>query len=238
MSLILDALKKSEKSRHDDASSVLPLIVKPRRASSNRQKKFPLLPLTIILVALGALFVVYLLSGDSPDSTEVPQQTITAVPEETGPRGKDGRQRPEPVLNEPLPDTAMSQATLPENAASGVEPTPLPKEPPQAPVEEESEDVAARQQILQQTGILSTRDNTSVPPRLSKMAGGLRKEVAPLRLDFHVYSTDRPRRIVFINGQEYREGMSIRNNLKLVRIVPEGAVMEWKGRQVLLTVSD
>jgi hypothetical protein len=32
--------------------------------------------------------------------------------------------------------------------------------------------------------------------------------------------------------------MRVRNNLEVVRIVPEGAVMEWKGRQFLLTVSD
>ena len=233
MSLILDALKKSEKSRHDDVSSVLPLIVKPRRASGNKQKKSLLLPLTIIIVALAALFIVYLLSSDSP---RAPQQTIRAVPEESGPPVRE--KRPVPVLNESLPDAAISQQVLPDDSASGVETTPLPVESPQAPVEEEPVDLAARQQILQQTGILSTRDNTSVPPRLSKIPGGLRKEVAPLRLDFHVYSSDRPRRIVFINGQEYREGMSIRNNLKLVRIVPEGAVMEWKGRQFLLTVRD
>jgi general secretion pathway protein B len=234
MSLILDALKKSEKSRHDDASSVLPLIVKPRRASRNKQKKFPLLPLTIILVALAALFLVYLLSGDAPRS---PEPTITSVPEENARQVEEAP--PEPVLKEPEQEAApAAEEALADDSATSAESTTLPVEPPQAPVQQEPADVAARQQILQQTGILSTRDTTSVPPRLSKIPGGLRKEVAPLRLDFHVYSTDRPRRIVFINGQEYREGMNIRNNLKLVRIVPEGAVMEWKGREFLLTVRD
>jgi type IV secretory pathway VirB10-like protein len=235
MSLILDALKKSEKGRHDDANSVLPLIVKPRRASGNKKKKNPLLPLTIILVALAALVLVYLMSSDSPP---VPQQTITEVPEETGsPIEED---QPEVALNERSQDTATAEEAMPDDAAAtGIDTATLPVEMPQAPVEqEESADLAARQQILQQTGILSTRDNTAVPPRLSKISGGLRKEVEPLRLDFHVYSSDRPRRIVFINGQEYREGMSIRNGLKLVRIVPEGAVMDWKGRQFLLTVRD
>ena len=91
MSFILDALKKSEKSRHDDVSSVLPLIVKPRRASGNKQKKSPLLPLTIIIVALAALFIVYLLSSDSP---RAPQQTIRAVPQESGPPVREKRPVP------------------------------------------------------------------------------------------------------------------------------------------------
>ena len=234
MSLILDALKKSEKSRHDEAGSVLPLIVKPRRAQARKQTKSRFLPLMIIVAALAALFLVYVLSSDRSSDT---RETVTRAPEKSTPVVPD--ERPEPMLNEPSPVKAAPQEPepAPDKLVSGGEAAPLPVEPPQAPAEE-PEDAAARQQILQQTGILSTRDTTSIPARLSKIPGGLRKEVAPLRLDFHVYSTDRPRRIVFINGQEYREGMSIRNNLKLVRIVPEGAVMEWKGRQFLLTVRD
>lgn len=230
MSLILDALKKSEKSRNDDASSVLPLIVKPRRAQGKKHKKSPFLPVTIILLALAALFLVYVLSSDR---SPVTQQTVAEAPREK-------RVLVEEVKQEPLPTEAVPvETTVAETAPvtpATVEKTPEPVEPA-VPVERPAT-VEARQQVLQETGILSTRDTTSIPPRLSKIPGGLRKEVQPLRLDFHVYSTDRQRRIVFINGQQYREGRRIRNNLELVRIVPEGAVMDWKGQQFLLTVMD
>ena len=230
MSLILDALKKSEKNRHDDAGSVLPLIVEPRRAKGKKRKKTPLLPLSIIFFALAALVAVYLLGSDTSD---VPQQGVTITPAESTDRTEE--QNPEPVMTQEPQATVAPVEVSAENPSPVDVSSPLPAETAEAP--EPVTDVE-RQQVLQEAGILSTRDTTAVPPRLSKITGGLRKEVSPLRLDFHVYSTDRQRRIVFINGQEYREGMRIRNNLELVRIVPEGAVMEWKGRQFLLTVSD
>ena len=70
------------------------------------------------------------------------------------------------------------------------------------------------------------------------MDKSLRDSVSPLRLDFHVFSTDRRRRIVFLNGKEYREGDEVRNNLEVVRIVPEGTVMAWKNERFLLTIED
>ena len=230
MSLILDALKKSEKNRHDDAGSVLPLIVEPRRAKGKKRKKTPLLPLSIIFFALAALVAVYLLGSDTSD---VPQQRVTIPPAEKSDRAEE--QEPEPVMTQEPQVTVAPVDVSAENPSPVEVSSPLPADTAEAP--EPVTDVE-RQQVLQEAGILSTRDTTAVPPRLSKITGGLRKEVSPLRLDFHVYSTDRQRRIVFINGQEYREGMRIRNNLEIVRIVPEGAVMEWKGRQFLLTVSD
>ena len=230
MSLILDALKKSEKNRHDDPGSVLPLIVEPRRAKGKKRKKAPLLPLLIIFFALAALVAVYLLGSDTSD---VPQQGVTIPTAEKTDRAE--AQKPEPVITQEPRVTVAPVEVSAENPSPVEVPAPQPAETAEAP--EPVTDVE-RQQVLQEAGILSTRDTTAVPPRLSKFTGGLRKEVSPLRLDFHVYSMDRQRRIVFINGQEYREGMRIRNNLELVRIVPEGAVMEWKGRQFLLTVSD
>ena len=231
MSLILDALKKSEQNRHDDAGSVLPLIVEPRRAKGKKRKKSPVVPLTIIFFALAALVVVYLLGSDKP---EVSQQTPAISPVERTDRAKE--QAPEPVIRQP-PRVTVAPAEISAETPSPVEASsPTPAQTAEPPGEPRTD--VERQQILQETGILSTRDTTAVPPRLSKITGGLRKEVSPLRLDFHVYSMDRQRRIVFINGQEYREGMRVRNNLEVVRIVPEGAVMEWKGRQFLLTVSD
>lgn len=231
MSLILDALKKSEKNRHDDAGNVLPLIVEPRRAKGKKRKKTPLLPLSIIFIALVTLVVVYLMSSDTSD---VPQQSVTIPPAEKTDRAE--AQKPEPVITQEPRVTVVPVDVSAENPSPVEVSSPLPAETAEAPGKPVTD--VERQQVLQEAGILSTRDTTAVPPRLSKITGGLRKEVSPLRLDFHVYSMDKQRRIVFINGQEYREGMRIRNNLELVRIVPEGAVMEWKGRQFLLTVSD
>jgi hypothetical protein len=62
--------------------------------------------------------------------------------------------------------------------------------------------------------------------------------VQPLHLDFHVYSADPDRRMVYINNREYEEGDQLKSNLRILRIVPEGAVMQWRQQSFLLTARD
>ena len=234
MSLILDALKKSEKSRHDAANSVLPLIVTPQRARRRNSKSLPLLPLAIILIAIAVIAALILFQGDeTPDQTRVvetprPEAAPAVTPREPPPPAEPVAARiqeaPEP---EPAPAVTLEEPV----AAPPVEPEPAPE-----PVKVDRSN--ARQEILQQAGILPAPDASSVPPRLSTLGKQLRDSVKPLRLDFHVYSTDRRRRIVFLNGDEYREGDTVRSNLDVVRIIPEGAVMTWKDQRFLLTIED
>ena len=69
MSLILEALKKSEKSRHDAANSVLPLIVTPRRGRKRSGNSLPLVPIGIIVVAL--VVIALLMTFQDEEETEV-----------------------------------------------------------------------------------------------------------------------------------------------------------------------
>ena len=84
MSLILEALKKSEKSRHDAANSVLPLIVTPRRGRKRSGNSLPLVPIGIIVVAL--VVIALLMTFQDEEETEVvgindePVRTETAAP--------------------------------------------------------------------------------------------------------------------------------------------------------------
>jgi hypothetical protein len=224
MSLILEALKKSEKSRHDAANSVLPLIVTPRRGRKRSGNSLPLVPIGIIVVAL--VVIALLMTFQDEEETEVvgindePVRTETAAPV---------------VVRAPLPvETPRRAAPLPERPAVAEPVVATVVEPEPKTIDRNT----ARQEILQQAGILSPVDNTEVPPRLAFMDKSLRDSVSPLRLDFHVFSTDRRRRIVFLNGKEYREGDEVRNNLEVVRIVPEGTVMAWKNERFLLTIED
>jgi hypothetical protein len=232
MSLILDALKKSEKSRHDEANSVLPLIVTPQRGSRRNSKSLPLVPLAIIVIAIAVIAALMLFQGD-----ETPEQTRTVeTPRpEVAPPVTAPEPRPEPVAarvqEAPAPEPAPAVAVEEPVVAPPAAPEPVPE-----PVKVDSRN--ARQEILQQAGILPAADASSVPPRLSTLGQQLRDSVKPLRLDFHVYSTDRRRRVVFLNGDEYREGDTVRSNLDVVRIIPEGAVMTWKDQRFLLTIED
>lgn len=56
----------------------------------------------------------------------------------------------------------------------------------------------------------------------------------PLHLDLHVYYPDKQRRVVFISGSKYREGDRITGGAVVREIVPEGVIMEDRGRRFLL----
>jgi len=56
----------------------------------------------------------------------------------------------------------------------------------------------------------------------------------PLHLDLHVYYPESHRRVVFISGSKYREGDQVGNGPVIREIVPEGVVLEERGRRYLL----
>lgn len=56
----------------------------------------------------------------------------------------------------------------------------------------------------------------------------------PLHLDLHVYYPEASRRVVFISGNRYREGDRVKDGPVVREIVPEGVVLEERGRRFLL----
>ena len=56
----------------------------------------------------------------------------------------------------------------------------------------------------------------------------------PLHLDLHVFYPESHRRVVFISGTKYREGDQVANGPVVREIVPEGVILEERGRRYLL----
>lgn len=56
----------------------------------------------------------------------------------------------------------------------------------------------------------------------------------PLHLDLHVYYPEASRRVVFISGNRYREGDRVKDGPIVREIVPEGVVLEERGRRFIL----
>jgi hypothetical protein len=214
MSLILDALKKSERVRHGESRSVIPLIVSPRRGQQKNLRKIPLIPLALVLLACALIVISYAVSRHDVE-TKTGNASIEKRPDIPAVVLKNSQRIEAPVT--------LARA-IPVNQI---------KQEPAKPVVQQN-----RQQILEQAGIIPSTNVMVVPPRLSSFGIDYQRSVSPLHLDFHVYSTDRSRRVIFVNGGEYSEGEQVKRDLEVVRIVPEGAVMEWQGERFLLTTFD
>lgn len=247
MSLILDALRKSEHERHGASDSVLPLIVTPR-AGVTRKKRVAYLPILIMLLVVIATAVVFIYR-----ETIFPSRTVTqgaATPAVAKPQVVQKRRAEAPIkelqqTSTPEPDPTQSTPPLigtevpaplqlpPVAERPKVVKRSLPQKPESATPPESTIKPKAKPKPIPEA---LKRD--AIPAALSTFPADFIRKVQPLHLDFHVYSSDISRRMVYINNREYEEGDRLKSGLKVVRIVPRGAVMQWNQQSFLLTAQD
>ncbi|MBG7602366.1 MAG: general secretion pathway protein GspB [Gammaproteobacteria bacterium] len=266
MSLILDALRKSEHGRHGASDSVLPLIVTPR-AGRVRKKRVAYLPILIMLLVVSATVVIFLyretifpprsvaqvspvpavakpqMTQRSQQQTqrqrqaEVPVKVPVKALQQALPPDVEPAQSIAPLKSEKLP-VSKPEITMPDSAVadrSKLVERSLPLKPESA-TPPESKPKPAPKLIAKPKPEPVKRD--AIPAALSTFPADFIRKIQPLHLDFHVYSSDISRRMVYINNREYEEGDRLKNGLKVVRIVPRGAVMQWNQQTFLLTAQD
>ena len=256
MSLILDALRKSEQERHGASDSVLPLIVTPR-AGRVRKKRVAYLPILIMLLVVSATVVIFLYR-----ETIFPPRTVTQAPpipvvekpqvvqqrraeapvkevRQLSPSEVEPTQSIVPVKREKL-SLSKPEIAMPDPAVAD-RPKIVKRSLPQKPESAIPSEVKARpapKLISKPKPKSGSVKRDAIPAALSTFPADFIRKVQPLHLDFHVYSSDASRRMVYINNREYEEGDHLKNSLKVVRIVPQGAVMQWNQQTFLLTAQD
>jgi general secretion pathway protein B len=230
MSYILDALRKSQQARQPGTT--------PRMgAVHNISLALPVsgwwLALGIFLL-LGLLVAAYLFwrstVGNLPKPTaEAVPEPVTSVPAPTTPVAVE---KPVPVPTVPAGKTAPV-TDLAEQAKVPVPVTPLKKIMSTRP---EKKIVATRRP---ETGKTSTvpavplvADGT---PLLQQMPQDFQGSLPSLAVTIHVYSHDESQRILFINNREYRRGSQIEGGIRVEDIVPDGAVLSFRGERFKLS---
>ncbi len=258
MSLILDALRKSEHGRHGAADSVLPLIVTPR-SGRVRKKRVAALPILIMLLVVTATVVIFLYRETifPPRSvTQTPPIAAVSKPQMT----QQSQQQTQRQNRAETPVKKVQQALPPDVEPSQSIARLKSKKPPAAKPEMALHDPAVTDQPKVVKRSLPQKSESAIPPEpkakpapkpkpesvkrdaipaaLSTFPADFIRKVQPLHLDFHVYSSDISRRMVYINNREYAEGDRVKSSLTIVRIIPQGAVMQWKQKSFLLTAQD
>jgi len=217
MSLILDALRKSE---NDRERRMLPGIVE-RPTSGVSPSRLPL-----VLGALGALLLVNVIilgivlyrSSSAPPAPPAPVATPATAP--------DVRRAPAPTVRAP----ALPPATRPldaEAADADAEPedaggAPLPRAPPPVPT------AGARRPIVSAARAAPERP-VERAPALNDLPAPVASGLPHVSIDLHVYADDPAQRFVVINGERLREGGTMRDGTYLERITPDGVVLSSRG---------
>lgn len=74
----------------------------------------------------------------------------------------------------------------------------------------------------------------AVPPLLRDLPDDVRERIGRLEISAHVYAPNPAERFVFLNGKVCRVGDRIGNEAVLVRITPEGIVIDYGAGQARL----
>ena len=233
MSLILDALRKSEGQRQRHAG---PGLASVPEAGERRGPP----PWTLVLGALLVANVVLVLAlfltrnGEAPP----PAPTVQARPAE---------QEPAPPARAPA-RTAQRVTLPPPTRADRQEVRPLAAEiPPQEAAAEPATDSAPAQASAPRPQPVGTtppprrRPASSTQatddarlPRMSEMVVRGELNVPDMHVDIHVYSGNPAERFVFINMRKYKEGDDTREGPRIERITESGVVMQYDGRRFVL----
>jgi general secretion pathway protein B len=229
MSFILDALKKSENDRQRlKGPALFEVKVAPPR------NRWPMWGVAIgILLGVNLLVVAWLLlrspspaeppSAQPAASTAAPTSPAVATPALPPPAPPP----PSPaVLQPPVPAASDVGPALnaDTNRLAGAETMPLdvPSDD-YAPAIEADEEAPAS---------LVTRATASGLPSYDQLAE--RETMPELRLDMHVFAPQRQDRFVFVNMRRLKEGETMPEGVRVVTITPDGAVLDFRGRQFVL----
>ncbi len=254
MSLILEALRKSEAERQIGRAPGL-LTPMPVLRSSRRRHGWrwaTLLGALLLAAALGAAWWLGR-SGAQPAADDrppdasaratagepheapattpaaAPPMVATAAPAAPAPR--EALPAAGPVDHPSDPDFASTEReSLPMPPADATRPRPV-AVPPVAPPAASAAATASPSP--------AAADVAPVPvdewlPPLRTLTEAERGGLPPLRMSMHVYNEDPARRFVLVDGRRRVEGDVLGEGVRIERIRRDGAVLELRGRRVLL----
>lgn len=253
MSLILDALKRAERERRSEHAPVLEAAPPPSPRRPRLRRPLRLVAVIgLIAVVLGAGWalvrdrdappadddatdaaVAQTAPDPAPEAATVPP--APAAPTEPAPEVIPGTESvasleelTEGVVDEapaePPPATESTPSTVqpaapPPTAPSSAEPTVTPS----APAATATPPPAVPPALTQPAPLRKLRE---MPP-------DYRADFPALTVEVHVFERNAAERFVRINGRRYKQGDALAEGPRILEIVREGIVLEYRGQKVL-----
>ncbi len=222
MSLILDALKKSENERKSGATPSIADV----RSAPEQSNAPPWLWWLIGLLAVNVLVLLFVLTRADSPKTERVVETLPATE-----RPANATSRPSQVVL-PTPAGALKEPvrSLAREASKSTATSQTREESPEPSVEKPVDSPAGYQ--------VPEREPTSSfanLPSLSELQTTGSLNIPELHVDLHVYHETASRRLVFINGTKYVQGQTITEGPRIDLIRPDGVAMSFRGVEFLLS---
>ena len=208
MSFILDALKKSEAERQNQAGASISTT--PRAAARSQLPAWAVALLGALSVAVVALGLAWWQAQRSPP----PQAPPSSMGAENGPVAAPAGG---PVRN-------LAAVARRSNAPGD---TPLTGDP--AATDTRNPSPSPQPSVERQPSVATA---SSLPTNADLAAQGI--TLPDMNLDIHVFSGNQAERFVFINSTKYREGDRLRDGPRVEEITAAGVILNHQGISFLL----
>jgi general secretion pathway protein B len=260
MSLILEALRKSEAERRRGQTPDLlaePAPVKrPSPATLPRWWPWAAAVATVLIVGWlgrGAF-------TSNPDATDAQSRATVAQPEpaaaardeEAAPAAQAIARPPAPTPNA-APSVATTAAPPPVTSAPATTPPTMPAAPAPAPAEAPAP--AAGKKPAVATAATAPAPVIAMPPtpaparqpppqaftspdtvlRLSELSAEERQQLPPLKISMHMWAPEPAQRFVIIDGNRMIEGDRV-GSAVIEAITSDGVTLAWQGRRIQLPI--
>lgn len=212
MSLILDALKKSERARQQTLAGRVGTVDAPGRG----RLPVPWATLIGLLLVLNAasLAVIFWRSHTQAAPQAPPAPT----------RAARGPYRP--VVRPLAEEAAAAQAASAPRLTA--------REPAAPTIAAKTAAPAPQTPILPSAEPAETASTPESAPALDTLPLAFQQSLPPLHLDVHSYTRKPAGRFVVINMRQYRIGDTLKEGPRILNITPQGVILEYQGQSFLL----
>lgn len=244
MSLILEALKRSEAEREKEQPNPATSSIEIRHRSIRR----PALAVAVALVGAALAASAWWLYKPSPEEAvnlsppaAQPQASSTVGPK-NGPDPSAAGAAPikeehQPVSSEDRGESRSEpadriSARVPEQETPSEEPRRVVSEPPAEPISVDTaptRDSEPPQPELAQSPPPAA--GTRYPPVETMPRGSIREQIRAMKLNMHVYAEDPADRFVLIDLQRRTEGSDLGAGIRLAEIAPDGIIVDVEGKR-------
>jgi general secretion pathway protein B len=254
MSLILEALRKSEAERRRGRAPDLHAELPPTRAR-NRRMPPPWLWIAATVALLLVAMLLWIRGRDAPGSVARSEPMANTVQEARAPadEGEPATALPPPYPRvdriaappaEPAPTPASAASPAPRteeqsedgavaNTAPAREPSATPT--PSAPAVTATEAPSSPANAPAPTSTPTPTPTRGAIARLSELPPGERKQLPAMKLSMHLWNESPAQRFVIIDGQRYVEGDRI-GSAVIDAIDSDGVILDLNGRAVRVPI--
>ncbi len=223
MSLILDALKKSDNERKTRIAPGTADV--PTAPPKSGPPTWLLWFAGLLVINLGVLVLVLMRSGDDDSAASggriVLPQTAQSNPVAADPRLTPTKETVRPLAGEAVPRLPQTDRS---NTAGGA------PSATSAPTTTTAQPNTATTPARATGGVVEPE---ALPLFETLRASGT-LSMADLNIDLHVFNTDAASRFVFVNGKRYGEGETLSEGPRVDEIRRDGIALNYRGERFLL----